>query len=361
MFRVLSLAGGGLRGAFGIGFLCELESRVEHGLWNYFDLIAGTSTGAITASALCRGTTAAEMQAFYEKHAKQIFHPRPKRTPHRALKMMYPMARWFVRQRVGRNLDHFFGSRYCPQMLEASMKDGFDNETLRDMTKTRLIVPTVNLTDGVTHVFRTPHLPIPREDYQWTISDIILAATAAPTYFPHKTMPDGKDYADGGLWAIDPGVVALAEAARILRCRDGYCDWRHNGKSVDLSEVHMLSLGTGQASYSLAPPGSDAGMLFWSKHVAEEMSVSQIQGTQLPLQIVLGDRHRQFDFKLRDASWSMDNCEAVDDWFEIGRQAGRDAAEEIAETFCRHKTDPYVAFEPDADVTTEPMASRHAG
>lgn len=29
-------------------------------------------------------------------------------------------------------------------------------------------------------------------------------------------MPDGKFYVDGGLWAIDPGVVALAEAARII-------------------------------------------------------------------------------------------------------------------------------------------------
>lgn len=341
MFRVLSLAGGGLRGAFGIGFLAELENRIEGELTDYFDLITGTSTGAITAAALCRGTSAANVQAFYEKHGSQIFTPRPALVPRKSVRALYRVAHRIVGKKLGQNLDHFFRSRYCPQMLEASMVDGFGDETMADATRCRLLIPAVNLTDGITCVFRTPHLPMDRPEYNWTIRDVILSATAAPTYFPHKTMPDGKDYADGGLWAVDPGVVGLSEAARVLRCHDGLCDWSHNGAAFDTGQVHMLSLGTGQATYSLSAPGADAGMLFWAPHVAEVMSISQVQGTQLPLQIVLGDRYRQFDFQLEDRSWTIDNIEIVDRLFSIGREKGAEAFESLEEDFFTHKTVPY--------------------
>ena len=352
MFRILAMAGGGLRGAFAIGFLEAIERRLGGSLWDHFDLIAGTSTGAITASALCRGTTAKEMRAFYEKHAAAIFHPRPPRTPKRAFAPLYPLARNYVQKRIGRNLDHFFGSRYCPDSLEASMVEGFADETMSDARCCRLIIPAVNLTDGVTCIFRSPHLSRPREEYRWKIKDVILAATAAPTYFPHKVMPDGKDYADGGLWAIDPGVVAISEAARIRRCQteespagaargpSGEVWPSPEQAAFDSTDIHLLSLGTGKASYSLAAPGSDAGMLFWSKHVADVMSISQVQGTELPLKIFLGDRYRPYNFELRDPSWSMDNVDMIDELFAIGNESGDQAFGELEATYFATKVEP---------------------
>lgn len=50
MLRFLALAGGGLRGAFAIGVWRNLKNDAPRA--DYFDLIAGTSTGSITASAL---------------------------------------------------------------------------------------------------------------------------------------------------------------------------------------------------------------------------------------------------------------------------------------------------------------------
>ncbi|HBE70355.1 MAG TPA: hypothetical protein DDW52_19575 [Planctomycetaceae bacterium] len=328
MFRILALSGGGLRGAFAIGVLAEFEKRLDRPLTDYFDLIAGTSTGAITAAALARGTTAAEVQAFYEKHSQAIFSPREPYRPSRVLKTIYPAFRKLVSKRLGANLDHFFQSRYCPFALRESMVDGFGDETLRDATRCRLIIPTVNLTDGETYVFRTPHLNRPRPEYDWKIADIIVAAAAAPTYFPHKEMPDGKAYADGGLWAIDPGVVALAEAARIIDSQTECC-----GKSEKLDDVHMLSLGTGTSTYTLAPPGGDAGMLFWSRHVAEVMSISQVQGTHLPLRLVLGDRYRHLDFPVPDSSWKLDNTAVTDPLFKLGHETGQNVFTELQPTF----------------------------
>src|SRR6056297_1184525 len=324
MFRILALAGGGLRGAFAIGVLAELEKRLDAPLADYFDLIAGTSTGSITASALCCGMSAADVEAFYNKHTKQIFHAREPFVPPRRYRWIYPTVRTLLRRRFGLNLDHFFQSRYCPFHLTASMEDGFGDQRMRDADRCRLIVPTVNLTDGVTAVFRTPHLPIHGSEYDYRIADIIVAAAAAPTYFPHKTLPDGKDYADGGLWAIDPGVVALSEAARVRAVNRP-----SDEEASDLSEIEMLSIGTGQSTYSLAPPGADAGMLFWSRHVAEVMSITQVQGTQLPLKIVLGNRYHHLNFLLTDSSWTLDNMAAMGPLFAEGHRVGREVFERL--------------------------------
>ena len=328
MFRILALSGGGLRGAFAIGVLSEIEKQIDAPLTDYFDLIAGTSTGSITASALCVGKTAADVQAFYEKHSLQIFKPRDDFKPNHYLKPIYPFLRRYLRWRSDRNLDHFFQSRYCPHALRASMVDGFGESPLKSADRCPLIIPTVNLTDGVTYVFRTPHLRRPRPEFDWPIADVIVAATAAPTYFPHKEMPDGKSYADGGLWAIDPGVVALAEAARMIDSES-----QSRGHAERLGEVHMLSIGTGSASYTLAPPGGDAGMLFWAPHVAEVMSISQVQGTQLPLRMVLGDRYRHLDFPLPDPSWTLDNTEVTEQMFEKGHELGASVFSEVRSTF----------------------------
>ncbi len=107
----------------------------------------------------------------------------------------------------------------------------------------------------------------------------------------------------------------------------------------------MLSLGTGQSAYSLSPPDADAGMLYWAQHVAEVMSVSQVQGTQLPLRFVLEDRFRQIDFDLTDPSWTLDNTEVTDQLFKLGHQRGGELFEELQPIFFQEPTTPFVPFE----------------
>ena len=51
-FRILSLDGGGIRGAFGAGFLAEIERRTSRPIAECFDLFVGTSTGGLIAAAL---------------------------------------------------------------------------------------------------------------------------------------------------------------------------------------------------------------------------------------------------------------------------------------------------------------------
>jgi len=341
MLRILTLAGGGLRGAYGIGFLAELESRVDGSLSDYFDLISGTSTGGITASALAYGHSAAKMQTFYEQHGASIFSPRPRMVAKKFGKFLYPIARKIACLKVGQDLDALFRSRYCNHMLEASMIEGFGDATLADVKKSRLVIPVANLTEGKTYIIRTPHLLADRPEYDWKLSDIIVATCAAPTFFPHKDMPDGKSYADGGLWANDPSAVALSEAARILRCQEGLCARDSYGAAFDSSKVKLLSIGTGQSTHSLSPPDDEAGMLYWSRNILGMMGALQVQGSQFPLKVALGDRYHPYDFELKDPSWTLDNVDMMHKLFQLGREAGKLEFEKLKDEFFSEKTSPY--------------------
>ncbi len=69
--RVLALDGGGVRGAITVAFLERIEALLsEHHrrpvrLGDYFNLVGGTSTGAVIAGAMALGHTTAEIKKFY--------------------------------------------------------------------------------------------------------------------------------------------------------------------------------------------------------------------------------------------------------------------------------------------------------
>ena len=71
--RILAIDGGGVRGAVAIAFLQRLEQtlREKYGkpdliLGDYFDLIGGTSVGAILAAGLAMGRSADEVAEIFK-------------------------------------------------------------------------------------------------------------------------------------------------------------------------------------------------------------------------------------------------------------------------------------------------------
>ena len=66
--RVLSLDGGGAKGFYTLGVLREIEGMIKCPLHERFDLIFGTSTGAIIAALLALGKSVKEIGDLYEKH-----------------------------------------------------------------------------------------------------------------------------------------------------------------------------------------------------------------------------------------------------------------------------------------------------
>src|ERR1700742_3801709 len=73
---ILAIDGGGIRGLIPALVLAEIEKRTGRPTSGLFDLVAGTSTGAIIACALTRPAplSAEEVAAIYEDEGPQIFH-----------------------------------------------------------------------------------------------------------------------------------------------------------------------------------------------------------------------------------------------------------------------------------------------
>ena len=340
-FQILSLIGGGIRGAFVTSYLRELEQKLGRPIAECFDLIAGTSTGGIVAAGLALGMSAEQMHQFYVDHGAGIF---TEREPYKAkgiYRLLFPSISWIFKKRTGGELSSAFRSRYCHFALEAAFAEGFGDRTLGDIQCTRLIMPSVNLTKGEPHVFRSRHLPVAVHDKDIRIADAVIATTAAPTYFPHRQI-EGNAYIDGGIWATDPSMLAVAEAIRIQH----FLNLRDPLAPLITNDIHLLSVGTGRAEFSLSPPGADAGLLFWASRVADVMGTAQSQGVHMPLKFFLGDNYRHVNFRMTK-KWGLDQVQFIPDLFAMGEKRAAETFDAINEEFFQHSASCFVPYQTD--------------
>ena len=219
-FYILSIDGGGLRGAFAAHFLKRAEEELRLDWRGRFGLMAGTSTGSILAAGLACGESAANLAELYNDQGQAVF------TPH-------PLSRPDPRR--------LFRSRYGDRRLRELLLQVFEEMTLGQVA-VPLIVPAVDVVNGCVHVFKSKYHADFVRDHDVRVADAVLASCSAPTYFnPHLA----GEYllADGGLWANNPSLVALVDAHYRLR--------------VPLEDIRILSIGTGtsKAFYPLSAGG----------------------------------------------------------------------------------------------------------
>ena len=187
--RMLALDGGGIRGAITLGFLEEIEHilRERHNnpnlrLCDYFDLIGGTSTGAIIAAGLAIGMTATEIKELYLKLGDKIFGE--KRGLFKRLSAKFKIAA------LEKELEKIFG----------------DIRLGGEEIKTGLCIVTKRADTGSTW----PLINHPNAKYYNDNKDILLrravrASTAAPTYFK----PEAIDVGGGQVGAFVDGGVSM--------------------------------------------------------------------------------------------------------------------------------------------------------
>src|ERR1043166_1941961 len=86
--RILALDGGGAKGFYSLGVLREIEGMVGARLSDRFDLIFGTSTGAIIGTLLALGRSVAQISDFYEAHVPTIMRQTNAKAKTRALSQL---------------------------------------------------------------------------------------------------------------------------------------------------------------------------------------------------------------------------------------------------------------------------------
>lgn len=249
-FRILSLDGGGIRGIFPASVLAELEQRFCAGrlVSEYFDLIAGTSTGGIIALGLGAGLSASEMKALYVERGQEIF-PERKRSGLRNLAS-------FLRQAVL--------YRYNRDAITSILRETLGDKLLGESVN-RLCIPAFDGTHSEVFVYKTPH----HEDYRFDrfekMINIGLATSAAPTFFqPFKNA--GYQLVDGGVWANNPIMLAVIEA---LICFD-----------VEPKQIDVLSIGCGDDPYLVSPRQIKfGGLWFWKDAIFAAMRLQSLAAT----------------------------------------------------------------------------------
>lgn len=252
--RILALDGGGLRGVMTLGMLREIETvlRQRHGndpafrLCDYFDLIAGTSTGAIIAAALSLGMTVDEVHGHYMNLGNFVFK--------RSLLRWGALRAKFDADKVKQALVGVFGDRRL------------DSPDFR----TGLLVVTKRLDTGSTwpltnhpqaRYFRagTNATTIPNAEYP--LWQVVRASTAAPYFFDPETLRIGRganglkgvsgDFVDGGVSPHNnPSLQALMVATM-----DGY----RFGWPTGPDRLLVVSVGTGKADAEVGHAGVLAG------------------------------------------------------------------------------------------------------
>lgn len=178
-FRLLALDGGGIRGLFSAACLDHLEQHTGKRLADYFDLIVGTSTGAMIALGLSSGMSAAEVLRFYQEYGPHIFAGG---------------RGWF---------GQLFRPKYDNRRLIEALKNTFGDQTMNDL-KVPVCIASYELVQGIPRVFKDDHHP----DLHWggglTVWKVAAASSAAPLVFPAVQVQDQDSHIDGGIWANNP-------------------------------------------------------------------------------------------------------------------------------------------------------------
>jgi uncharacterized protein len=191
-FQVLSLDGGGLKGLFTVSLLAKWEEEQKTRIIDHFDLITGTSTGGIIAIGLGLGFTAAQIKELYLKKAEQIFPP----------------SAWG-------GAKHWVDVKYSNEGLRAALQDLWGDRRLGE-SHSRLLIPAYDPRFEGIHIFKTPHHRRLQTDYKEAAVHVAMATSAAPTYFSPAVKDSGLELVDGGVWANNPVMLAVAEAMGYL-------------------------------------------------------------------------------------------------------------------------------------------------
>lgn len=259
-FRILSIDGGGLRGIVPIRILQAIESKTGKKIHQLFDMMAGTSTGGLIVSCLTLKNPATgeplytleQLSKMYTEEGGTIFP---------------------IRSKIGHIIEqahNLLRPEFSADGMDKVLKMYISNQKIKD-SFLPILVTTYDLSTNRPVFFRTRDAA-ENEAANANIYDICRATSAAPTYLPAYSFTyKGQTLTgiDGGVYVNNPTMAAFSEISRF-----GDSDFYKSvhGSEISLSDVYVLSLGTGSYFGSITEVDSvEWGQLQWVTHISDIM------------------------------------------------------------------------------------------
>ena len=245
--KLLALDGGGIRGVITLEILAEIERQLQNTLGrgddfvlaDYFDYIAGTSTGAIIGTCLALGMRARRVAEFYEESGPAMFDK----------------AGLIERFKSGKFRDRRLAAR-LQEMIRDQTGDPMSSLGSEHLRTLLMVVLRNATTDSPWLVSNNPaakYNALNRTNCNLRIPlwQLVRGSTAAPTYFPPEVVEVGDAefvFVDGGVTMYNNPAFQLFLMATVEAYNLG---WPAGEK-----EMLLVSIGTGtdpQANANLAP------------------------------------------------------------------------------------------------------------
>ncbi len=340
--RILSLDGGGIRGIITCVILRYIEEQLQKHdhpnakIGDYFDLIAGSSTGGLLTGILLFPDNSKNAKFsietaldLYAKKGDSIFNVS------------------FWKEII--NPFGLFNEKISQRNLERQLEEVFGNLQLKELIKPCLIT-SYDITQRKAKFFCSHEAYSPLENFY--VKDVCRATSAAPTYFEPAKIKSLYDQEftliDGGVFANNPALCAYAEARKIA-----FSNVLNDSEKVDYPEIKdmlLISIGTGEV---LKPytyeKFENAGKIKWISPLIDILLSANAETVNYLLTKMygtLGTRNQKNYYRLmpqlRKASSDMDDTSAKN-IFEL-IQAGlyyidqnRKSLDEIAKKLIKYK------------------------
>jgi uncharacterized protein len=302
VWRILSIDGGGIRGIIPAAMLAAIEERTGKPISQLFDLIAGTSTGAILALGLTKpnqagepALTAQKLCDLYEQEIPNIFRD--------------PQSWW----------GNLLRPKYRSFAFQQILRDSFGAGRLKSAL-TDVLIPCYDIEHRLPYLFKSRSAKI-NSEHDFLMSDVALAACSSPTLFHPVQIPrftDGRAVClvDGGVFANNPAITALSEIKSMV--------------PGDNEKFLIVSLGTGKSRRPLSDEFVSLwGYVQWSRPMLELVMESISESVHEQLLCLLPASNEQQYYRLQ-----IDLPEHTNPSIDNASAANMQALDRAAKNFC---------------------------
>jgi hypothetical protein len=240
--KILSIDGGGTRGLMPSTILHNIEKETGKSITDLFDVIVGSATGGIIATALAAGVSTNDIIDIYFSKASFIL-------PTNFFRKLWNPVNLFAPKYPNKNLKQLLEDKFgCTNTL-GSVNEKFGKSTIFLIASLEL---SPELEPGETPSFKikiynsaSPH------DRGESLVDVALRTSAAAV-----NLPIYQNFGEGGNYANDPALIGFSYSIGGKGTGQGTNEFE-KGLGADIADIRVLSLGC----------GSDGGSFFDKKEI----------------------------------------------------------------------------------------------